>query len=355
MINKRSIVVMRRWITAWTPLIALLLMGAFSQLIISRVINCDSKETRLKTISDKEPITELVCLPHIPDVDSILSKQPMQRLGKLPFSELRNRITWSISMLFFALTIIITLVTIYRAINDTIGSFKLLPVIFIVFLPTALVMQSFLPSRQQFDFNKVLLGPTVYRVSPVEPFVKAVVIMAPVALVGIAIAVSLILYHIDRMPVRRPELTVAARASVLARAQKRIRLLLYVGALALVAGTLQASALYTWAMTLLTLPSGSTYFSNATELPQAMGILNGSFYSIFLAGVFVPAIVQLRRQAARLANLALPAASAAERSKWLEEHAIEGTFPRQLVSALAVIAPLLAGGPLVSLLELIAG
>jgi hypothetical protein len=138
------------------------------------------------------------------------------------------------------------------------------------------------------------------------------------------------------------------KAEALAHAQKRIRVLLYLGAIALVAGTLQSSALYTWAITML---DPGEYYSNSSDIPQAMGILNGAFYSIFLAGVFVPAIAHLRTQGLTLVEAILSDASAAERKKWLEDNAIEGTLPRQLLNALAVSAPLLAGGPLVSLLE----
>ena len=344
---------MRRWATAWTPLIAVLLMGAFSYVMITYVINCDYENTWPKTFSG-QPFEERICIPHAPQVGYLLAEPPLEELDKLPFTELRSRITWAISMLFFALTITATFATIFRTINDTLGSFKLLPIIVIVFLIAAVVTGFFLRADEGFEFNKKLLDPTVFRVSPAEPFVIAVEVMAPLALVGLAIAVSLILFRAKGIRDRKSELTIAARASALARAQKRIRLLLYVGALALVAGTLQATALYTWAMSMIDLaPYGSSY-SNASDIPQAMGILNGSFYSIFLAGIFVPAIIQLRRQASRLANVAMPSAVAKERNKWLEENAIEGTFPRQLVSALAVIAPLIAGGPLVSLLEMIA-
>ncbi|HKP36601.1 MAG TPA: hypothetical protein VJT71_07055, partial [Pyrinomonadaceae bacterium] len=238
-------------------------------------------------------------------------------------------------MLFFAFTIIATLATIIQNIFQSCRSLKLRPntvlVIVVGFLLAVFVIGWFLAWGRTFDFNAKFLGPTVYRVAPTKPFVVGVEAMAPVALVGLAISVSLLLLLSNRMNLANPKLQVQAKANALAETQRRVRLLLYLGALALVAGTLEASALYTWAVSMLDV----TGYSYASDIPQTMGILNGALYSIFLAAVFVPAMIQLRILARRLAETAKPDASDVERNKWLEDNAIAGTIPRELYSALA--------------------
>lgn len=351
----RAITSMWRWAAPWTPLSVLLLMALVSAVILSTVVNCSDSVTGVKERSN-----ERVCIRHYPQVTPMLRPDlkegtVLERLQHQPFSELSGRLAWSISILFFALTATFTFVAILRTIIDGLESPKLLLGIIIIFVVAGVITVRSLPPGQTFEFNNTFLTGTVFRVAPAEDFVDAVEFTGPMLLVGLSIAVSLILLRASRMSVSTPELPTAAIARTLAAQQTSVRLLLYVGALTLVAGTLQASALYSWAMSMLTQPEGVTYASKLSDIPQAMGILNGAFYSIFLAGIFVPAIAQLRAQAHRLADMAMPDAPAAERNKWLEENAVAGTLPRQLVSAVAVTAPLLAGGPLVALLEAIGG
>ncbi|HEX8635751.1 MAG TPA: hypothetical protein VF703_16500 [Pyrinomonadaceae bacterium] len=344
-----------KWVVAWMPLGALLLMAFVSAVILNKVVNCDADFTGLK----KGKMMERVCIPHAPQLKpqpNLDSQVELVTLDQQPFAELRGRLTWSISVLFFALTIAVTFAVILRAIIDALVSFRLLPAILIVFVVAGVIAGRYLPSGHTFKFNDAFLNGTVFRVSPADDYVDAIEFMGPMVLVGLAIAVSLILLWINRLMDPKSKLSLAAKLSVLARQQKRVRLLLYVGALTLVAGTLQASALYAWAMSMLTQPANVTpYSSNLSDIPQVMGILNGAFYSIFLAGIFVPAIAQLRGQAYLFADLQMPNASPAERSKWLAEHEVGGTVPKQLISALAVFAPLLAGGPLIALLEMVGG
>lgn len=330
----------RQWMVAWVPLAALLATGLFSTLIVNSVITCGLPEREVQRR----------CIPHEPDVTSVITAG--HTVVSRPFAELRGRLTWSISMLFFAFTITATLVMILKSSIDACRSlrlpFKTVMLITIgLFLVMAALMGVLLGWGQSLDFNKQFLTTTVYRIASAEPFVTAVVAMAPVSLVGLAISVSLILLRSNSMS--NNKLSLQARVNALGSDQRRVRLLLYVGALALVAGTLQASALYSWAGTMLDLRN----YGYAADITNTMGILNGSFYSILLAGIFAPAMVQLRVQARSLAEEAKPDVPAAERNKWLDENGIAGTVPRQLYSALAVAGPLIAGGPIVALLELV--
>lgn len=138
--------------------------------------------------------------------------------------------------------------------------------------------------------------------------------------------------------------------------QKLIRKLLYVGALALVTGALQSSALYSWGVTMIPSEMLKAYNfdpSKSTGIPQLMGALNGAFYSILLGVIFAPAFIQLGAIADRLLEQAKPNAVESERNTWRLEYALDSSVPQKLLSALAILSPMLAGGPLTSLIEII--
>lgn len=333
---------------ALAPVGALLLMGLVTTIILNSVVICDDMGLQIDGVWKR-------CIPHVPNVSPLppLDHETVSQLNAQSFSELRGRLTWSISLLFFALAITMTLTAIIKTVFETCRSLELRPKAITILIVSSflavLVIGWFLAGGKTLDFNEKFLGSTVYKVAPAKPFVVGIEAMAFLALVGLAVSVSLLLAGSKRMNLKTPQFSVQARVAALAENQRKVRLLLYVGALALIAGTLEASALYTWAVSMLEI----TRYSHASDIPHTLGIVNGALYSILLAAIFVPAMIQLRVQARRLAEAANPDSSAAERNKWLDENAIAGTIPRQIYSTLAVAGPLLAGGPVVALLELI--
>jgi hypothetical protein len=79
---------------------------------------------------------------------------------------------------------------------------------------------------------------------------------------------------------------------------------------------------------------------------------NGIIYRLFLASIFIPAFLILRRRAQDLARVALPSAPREEQTKWLENLALTPALPRHIINLLAVVSPFLAGLPLARLLDL---
>ena len=297
----------------WVPLISLLLMAGLACYLLVYVVNLEQTQV---------------------------------------FAETIGRITWSISILFFALTITVTFVAAFQEIFGTrLRSVKLRISALTLFLAAALPLLILLPGVKEFKFNVMLLGNTTYKVAPVaKNFVIGVQILGALALTALAIAVSLVL---SQNRVKSP----VATPSALARDFESVRKLLYIGAIALVAGTLEASALYSWAVSMMPagqVPSDLVYYSTVKDLPQLMGTLNGLFYSILLAGIFAPAFIQLRGVANRLVDEAKPGVTYSERNEWLKAQGVDISISQQLFSALAILSPTLAGGPLTILLGLIA-
>lgn len=315
------------------PVLWLVLMVCVVAAILRYVVNCGGPQ-------------EVGCLSHVPSVRVTPGRT---------FAELTGRLTWSISVLLFALTALMT----YSAVCWT--SFKTVRTvmhraIFMGLLVAIPVIYKHMPGGQRFAFNEHLLQKTVYAVANADFFVSAVEILGTSALFMLGIAVSLIL--LQAMEAAGGKVT--ERVTVLARHQERVRLLLYAGAFTLVAGTLQASALYSWAASMLAPgtvagleASAIPYFAKSADLSQAMGMLNGPFYSILLASIFVPAFVILRAKTQGLAQEAEPDANPVQRKKWLEENALGGSVPMQFKTLAALLAPILAGGPLTALLDLL--
>lgn len=306
------------------------------------------------------PWTPLIGLLSMAVLTGVLLTYVVNHAQHSTFARLAACLTWSISVLFFAGSALVTFVTAFKVIWKELQSIKLLIDGFVLFAITGAITLSLLPGIvQELQFNKILLD-GVYDFAPASKiFVSIVQILGTLALVALAVAVSLILFRSRSDTYAHEKKPVVERVVSLARDQNLVRKLLYVGALTLVAGTLQASALYSWGITLMPsadiLPDLVNYDSSKpTGIPQLMGAFNGAFYSILLAVIFVPAFIQLGEIADRLVGEESPNATEPERNAWFVNHALDYSVPRQLFSALAILSPLLAGGPLTSLLEVVA-
>ncbi len=333
----------RSWALAATPLAAVALVAALTASLLDRVVNCAGEDAQSSAAPGGR-----VCLPHVPDVAPIPA---VSEKGAFPFAELRSRLGWSISVLFCGLAFAIMFPTaIAIAGTDLPRKVRWAARIIIAALPVA----TYVWRSDMFEFNKRLIGDTAYQVTGAELFVDWVVAFGHAAVLGLGLALAGILYEAQRAALAVPSQPRGVRAADdLARYHRYVRILLFAGALALVAGTVEATALNTWAFSMLTPRSG--YVPAGANPPQAIGMLNGSFYSLFLAALFVPAFFVLRMCADRLAERAKPDTTPTERTKWLADYGIAVSIPQESLSVAAVLAPALVGGPITQIVEKLLG
>lgn len=322
---------LRVWLITLAPVVVFLLTVALASELTARVVNCDLAAD---------------CTPHIPAVKAI----PLENAPMLPFSELRGRLTWCLSVLAVAVTVSLLL----GATLETMGVVRRPRIR--VLLRTCTVGAVLLLGLRGMDgtyaFNEAFLGETVYSLTPSTRLGVAFAEgMGHAALLGLVLSVAAVLYAAARSVHLDAPVESARAAEELSVHQRRMNTLLNLGALALVAGTLESSALYSWANTMF-LPADIYFGKDGTnDLPAAMGLLTGAFYSLFLTAVFAPGFGLLRRMANQLAVAANPDATVSDRQTWLEKHALDASLPKHLVSALAVLAPTIAGGPLVAFFQ----
>lgn len=317
---------------AITPLAALLAIGGLAWMLLGTVVNRpahpniehrDSVAASIRhdTLISPNP-SEIIAAPG----PQVAEPETVPAIGYARLSETRARLIWGISILFAALTIGTTLTAalLIVGIPTSVRSWRSLALA----LPVIPILLAWIVhTGGAWDFNETMLDSTVYHGTSAKYFVTGIETLAYSTLVALAVATGCILFRISPWPRPVPTPTAALRVSALARYNRRVRLLLYLGAAALVAGTLEVSALYSWAVDLLD--------NGAKDMPQAFGVLTGSFYSILLAAIFLPTFGVLRSQAQRLADVARPGATDVARHKWLTENAIEASLPKQLVSVFA--------------------
>ncbi|HWL41086.1 MAG TPA: hypothetical protein VNO75_12705 [Gemmatimonadaceae bacterium] len=261
------------------------------------------------------------------------------------FDHLRGGLTWALLVLAFGLAVVATLVASVRILLSE-RARKNVWMRVLEFSGVALVAGLALPTGNGLQIGENLLGGTVYLIPTVEHIVGFAGGLAAVTLVALTMAVCAILADAASAGTEDDPAPITDPISRIRNAQEDARMLLYAGAVCLAAGTLQVSAIYSWGISMLA-PDGSFYVS--TEgIPEAMGMLNGSFFSILLAIIFLPVFLQLRARAVVLARNAKPG-SELERRKWMEEQGIQLSITKQLATIAAMLAPFVAGGPITSL------
>jgi hypothetical protein len=350
----------RAWVVAILPGATLALMAAMTASLLGRVVNARgiSEALSAATASSATAATgrssttsaggradsaraDSVC-------KAVIQVQPGTGTATGPgFTEVKGRLAWSVSILFAVLAIGATFAAALAVVGIASGRGQGRAAGWLlVLLP--IPVYRLLTQNDAWKFNRVLLDCTAYHGTQAAAFVAIIETLAYAALLALAIANGCILYRAVRFqgPIRTKTASAAVR---LARRQRQMRLLLYTGAAALVAGTVEVTALYTWAAS-LTDPK-LHWGVEGNEIAQSMGLLTGSFYSILLAAIFLPVFAVLRTQAERLADLANPTNLGAVRSKWLADNSLEASIPKQIISLLAVLAPAIAGGPITKLFE----
>jgi hypothetical protein len=344
------------WSHALLPPFALAAMVLMTVLLIGRTVDCDA--TRLRPGSG-------MCIAHAPAVtidpaiQAALDAEPQAGADRrsaesssFRFSELRSRLVWGISVVFVFLTagglLLISASTLdilpHRVARAGLRAVILAVVIIVLVLYLRELDHSY-------GFNEALIGATVYKVTFAAPFVAIVEALGHSALIAVALATGCVMYQAASDRWRAPG-SIEEQAATLAVALRRIQLLLFMAALATAAGAIQSTALYSWTMTML---EQSQYLTDAKDLPATLGGLIGAFYSILLAGIFAPALFIMAAWANQIADTAVTRRTELTRAEWLAKRDIDISLSRRVISALTVLAPLIAGGPLSQLIKALVG
>lgn len=330
---------------AWLPLISLVLTATLALYLLERFVVCSAADWR--------------CAPHVPAV-SVIGGVAADS-ARVPLSELSGRSTWALSALVFTMTLAAALIVggygVWRTFRHR--PFVLFAAVVVTVLAAAALFEV-LPTGDPFVLSDTVLERTVYVITQAALVVTGVEILAAAGFAVVAIALTGALDLSFRVTATGG--TAEDRVVRLSKYQRLVQSLLIVSAIALAAGSLEASALYSWAGTMIqpamvpvSPDSSIAYFDGGDALARTMGPLVGTFYTIMLAAVFVPALVLMRIAARRLAWQELgDTALEPQLEKWLEERAILASVPRQLGATLAVFAPLIAGGPLSAILQALA-
>lgn len=328
------------WLPAWLPVVGLIVTAAITTALIRTVAYCIGGSNG--------------CVPHEPT----LVQSPIGGSG-LPFAELRGRLYWSLTVVFYTVTVagalVISTVSALDALrSDSRRRKTLIGVGIGVGIVVVVAAVFLLPGAYEFTFNKKLFQATIYKLTNAEVFVDAIEIAAAITFVVLALAATALLRDASRRPIDQGN--AEAKAIELRTGLSRLRHLLFVGALALVAGTLQTEALYSWAMSLtssgsISVPGttpGTAYYLDPQIIPQTMTMISGTLYSLVLAAIFVPGFLLLRRN---VLDLSFVATTPEKRATWLKDRNLDSSLPKQLSTLAGVLAPIIVGGPFASLLE----
>lgn len=146
----------------------------------------------------------------------------------------------------------------------------------------------------------------------------------------LSLATVTVLWEIEKKD-QRPSL------AELELAMRRLRLMLYAGTVMLVVGMLFERALFQWSLAFLSRDEQAQKI--AQGFFATIVAVDGGFYTILLAAVFIPAALIVK---GRVEDKLLPA-GAEDRQKILKEHGLDFSFSEALPKLLAIMAPLLAG------------
>lgn len=357
-------------VTPWLPIIFFFLICILSGWVYKEIVNPSdhvlsttkvdiNRETGEVFFSksagkSKYPVAGNTAV-HIPQIRSIVYKTT----DNTPFSELKYRLLWSASVVFFFFSFLCVSVVsafIFRRVN---GPNVFYLVILLVLLGGGVFYQcGLLPFADINYFNEILLFPLERKFKNYDDFVTAVELLGFATLLLLAMASSLILFAVAH----NNQLASQSIESMVEK-QGYLRALLHFGVLALVAGTIEVSTLYTWGMQLVepeilapVFPGVGkeevlAYFSSTSEVAKGFSLANGVFYSMLLAAIFTPAFVIMNKFAKDFAHQQNPEKTNKEKQEWLEENDLASGIPQRVVQIFLALAPAVVGVPVVSLIE----
>lgn len=138
----------------------------------------------------------------------------------------------------------------------------------------------------------------------------------------------------------------------LRRRQRLLQVVLYLGAVVLVAGTVQVVTVYQVPVPLL---AGEAERAAMSRLAQGLSVATGGLWTLVLLAIYAPAALILRHRATRLAGHAFDSREAESEESWLEEMGLASSWTSQLARLAAVASPLLTSGPAALLIEALTG
>lgn len=158
--------------------------------------------------------------------------------------------------------------------------------------------------------------------------------LANAALFSLVVAICILL-----LPAREasPAESPATDLKEISRRMKSLRLILYTGTLLLVVTLLLKKAIYQWSLAYV--PQDGA-LEAARNLLDAFLTLDGGFYSLVLAAVYLPAALILHRRAQVLVESSL---GEPEQETKLKEFGLNFSLRESLPRLLAIIAPFLTG------------
>ena len=124
---------------------------------------------------------------------------------------------------------------------------------------------------------------------------------------------------------------------------------LFVGAIMLVAGVVHASALHQLPGILIDREAAAAW----ARILNGLSASTGTIWTFLLLGIFGPSLYVVRERARRLA--AGEASAKEDMDKWLADNGLKIQGPSLLTQILALLGPLIAGGPAAPLLHLVTG
>lgn len=273
-----------------------------------------------------------------------------------PFDELKNRMLWALSVLFFALAYIINTYLVVKILRK-LKVYKKWRFYFIKLIFLGNIGIIFLPADEDFTFNIDLIAPLNNSIL-IEWIVNRIEYSGAFMLFILAFTCFFILKNANWK--RKKMYSFDINANLLFRNDRNTRLLLYGATLTLIAGTLHSAAVYNWSLTMIEpaiLISNSEnsikYYEEASQVSSAMGALNGMFYTMLMITIFAPTFLILRNKSMDLAKKANPNKSQTEIQNWLKSKNLDQGFSEQIIPILSTLGPALIGGPLISLLEII--
>jgi hypothetical protein len=126
----------------------------------------------------------------------------------------------------------------------------------------------------------------------------------------------------------------------LSKRMNYLRLVLYVGTLLLVTGVLLMRSIFHWSLTFVARAGGADGFEKIEGLTSNIVSAEAGFYTLILAGVYLPAAFILQRRARSLQGLPK---EPSEKNQKLQDYGMTFSFRESLPRIVAILGPFLVG------------
>ncbi|HEV7743799.1 MAG TPA: hypothetical protein VGO56_02280 [Pyrinomonadaceae bacterium] len=136
----------------------------------------------------------------------------------------------------------------------------------------------------------------------------------------------------------------------LARRMKLLRYLLYMGAVLLVIGVLRLSTTLNWGASFI--PSDSATGRSVDVLVKGIVSSLGTYYTLLMAAMYLPAALILRARAGELADQ--QPVTIVEQETWLSSHGLNLSYAESFPRIIAILAPIMTG-PFIEIIRHVIG